>query len=61
METERKQDNTHGIINVCQVYCGQSFNERGAIAPCAQCEWCGICPQHFDEAEDRNAGSRKTG
>lgn len=49
MDTEQKQEDTDDILsNVCQIYCGQSFNERGSIAPCAQCEWCGICPQHYD-------------
>jgi len=48
MEAEQRQDDTDGTLsNVCQVYCGQSFNERGTIAPCAMCEWCGICPQHY--------------
>ena len=48
MDTESKQENTDGILsNVCQVYCGRCLNERGVVAPCAQCEWCGICPQHY--------------
>ena len=47
METDQKKDDN----DVCQTYCGQSFNERGTIAPCAFCEWCGICPQHTAKKE----------
>lgn len=47
MDTGLEQESTGRILsNTCQVYCGQGFNERGAVAPCALCEWCGICPQH---------------
>ena len=34
--------------NICRLYCGWSCDERGGVAPCTLCEWCGICPQHPD-------------
>ena len=32
--------------DVRRMYCCGCSDERSGVAPCAECEWCGICPQH---------------
>ena len=44
-----------------RLYCGGGSAGGGTVAPCTFCEWCGICPQHFDEPGDRSAGGRSAG
>ena len=64
MELERMGDRgtDPGGEDVCtdirRLYCGGSCAGGGTVAPCTFCEWCGICPQHFDVAGGP-AGSRK--
>ena len=46
--------------DIRRMYCGWGCDERGGVAPCTLCEWCGICPQHYD-VTGRPAGSEKAG
>ena len=46
-----------GAEDVCtdlrRLYCGGGSAGGGTVAPCTFCEWCGICPQHFDQPGHR--------
>ena len=53
-----------GDPDVCtdlrRLYCGGSCAGGGTVAPCTFCEWCGICPQHFDGPGRTAGGSEGT-
>ena len=44
--------------DVRRLYSGGSCAGGGSVAPCAFCEWCGICAQHADQPGHRTAGGR---
>ena len=62
LEEVARGSSDQGDQDVCsdirRLYCGGSCAGGGTVAPCTFCEWCGICPQHFDEPGDRTAGGR---
>jgi len=53
MDTDHSMETGNDRKNVCTdvriLFCGA---DRGEVAPCTYCEWCGICPQHPDREDE---------
>ena len=53
--TDPGYQNVRADIRVDDCCWGSVFGDR--MAPCAVCQWGGLCPEYYDELGNRSTGS----